>query len=220
MKERPILFSGPMVRAILEGRKTQTRRIMKRKFPFGEIEPNVTSLGGCPVHFPDGSWENEWCPYGWQGSRLWVRETWAQKDDMLDCQAWLYRADETARFQGYGKPGAKLDTYGWAWDKVKWKTSIFMPRDASRITLEITNIRCERLQDISESDAISEGIEPLPGPTENKPLYPLYGTKSKFVNDRYTLDPKMSYVHLWQSINGPESWKENPFVWVIEFKRV
>lgn len=215
-----------MVRAILKGRKTQTRRIAKPQPMF------LTGVGGrvyADAHFKK-SWQDisgtgqgsrfPDCPYGDVGDQLWVRETWAQKEDMLGCQAWLYRSDETARFQGYGKPGAKLDTYGWAWDKVKWKPSIFMPRDASRITLEITNIRCERLQDISEIDAIAEGVEPLPGPTESKPLYPLYGTKSKFVNDRYTLDPKMSYVHLWESINGPESWGENPFVWVIEFNRV
>ncbi len=214
MKQRPILFSGEMVRAILEGRKTQTRRVVKRKFPFGEIEPTVTSIGGCPVHFPDGSWEYEWCPYGWIGHRIWVRETWAQGQDLfIDYPSWLYRADKTARHHGYDKPGSELDTYAWAWDCVKWKPSIFMPRDASRITLEITGIGCERLQDISDEDAIAEGIMPLLHEDGNT-YYANYGKE-----DIGTfLTPRESFRTLFTSINGQESWDLNPWVWVIEFK--
>lgn len=213
MKSKPILFSAPMICAILEGRKTQTRRVMKRKFPFGEIEPNVTSLGGCPVHFPDGSWENEWCPYGWQGSRLWVRETF-QWVDMGDDSGYVYRATD---------PDWQT-TEGWT-----WKPSIFMPRAASRITLEITNIRCERLHDISEQDAILEGVEPLFSQTEiNTPRYrheldlkPMPYKNYLYPKDSYYSSCKtarQSFRSLWQKINKLESWMSNPWVWVIEFK--
>ena len=194
MKERPILFSGPMVRAILEGRKTQTRRILKRKFPFGEIETTVTSLGGCPVHFPDGTWEYEWCPYGLIGQHLWVRETWRTAQHPFPIgYPYEYRATAEADM-------TPVDG--------KWKPSIFMPRAASRITLEITNIRCEQLFAISESDAIAEGVEKCPDGS-----YKHYGkTPGKYNFARF------SYTSLWDQINGEGAWEQNPFVWVIEFK--
>lgn len=206
-----------MVRAILEGRKTQTRRILKpqpmfltgsgkRVYAKGDFKKSWQDISGTwqGSGFPD-------CSHGNVGDRLWVRETWAQGLDLLsDYPSWLYRADKTARFHGYDKPGSELDTYAWAWDCVKWKPSIFMPKDASRITLEITNIRCEQLLTISESDAISEGVEQWP---DGSYLY--YGKNPGKYNKAYH-----SYQSLWDQINGEGAWEKNPFVWVIEFKRV
>jgi len=212
VNERPILFSAPMVRAILDGRKTMTRRVMKRKFPHGEPEGNTTSLGGWPVHFPDGTWENEWCPYGFPGQRLWVRETFAE----VGCIGWpidkfeyQYRADfSEGKWLGYADMCFE-----------KWKPSRFMPRAASRILLEITGVRVERLQDISEQDAIAEGVEsfrPIPGDGDPETLFANYMNKRRFsYRTAY-----WSFASLWQSINGPESWEQNPWVWVVEFKRI
>lgn len=171
MKERPILFSTPMVRAILGGRKTQTRRVVKAQ--HSSLVENLID-----------NWEGRPFPFGKPGDRLWVRETWthddegnisyrAQMDDWVEC------------------PGNK------------WKPSIFMPRIASRITLEISTIRVERLQDISEEDAKAEG------PSQH-PEYP----------KEFYCSWRKAYQVLWDSINGPGSWDRNPWVWVIEFKGV
>ena len=162
MKERPIIFSSPMVRAILDGRKTQTRRDIKEKLMCGE-DAHVNN-----------------CQYGKPGDRLWVRETFCYHDDLA---RYLYKAD--------GVTG------------VKWKPSIFMPRIASRIMLEITGIRVERLQDISEEDAIAEGVD-----GENE---------AAKIGAEWYEKPKRAYRRLWKSINGTGSWDLNPFVWVIEF---
>lgn len=174
MKERPILFSGPMVRAILDGRKTQTRRIVKAKhLPFME-----NLLGG----FLDGKWNQRPLPYGQPGDRLWVREAWANTrgDDSLPT---YYRSDE--RIEDLQRT---------------WKPSIHMPRWASRITLEITGVRVERLQDISDLEARQEGLQP-----------DFYGS---------VMGCKRKFIDLWESINGPGSWAANPRVWVIEFRRI
>lgn len=173
MKERPILFSGEMVRAILDGRKTQTRRVIK---PQGE-----------PYTIEDVDVLK--CPYGIPGDRLWVRETFADLRGMGFGHKWAYRADtpegsESDRIRiGYG---------------VRWKPSIHMPRWASRITLEITDIRVERVQDITYIDAKAEGVEYEKG---------------------YT-DPREAFATLWNSINAKRDygWAMNPWVWIIEFK--
>jgi hypothetical protein len=205
--KRPIGFSGPMVRAILDGRKTQTRRIIKHRenrwecsddgvtgkawpfwpcYVFGEPEP---------IAMP--------CPYGKPGDRLWVRETF--NSDW--CDQVIFKADGgSAKDAGYTK-------------EPKWKRSIHMPRWASRITLEITAVRVERLGDISEADAIAEGIESRPIswlPTASE--YRYYGWIYK--HDQWSLSPMNSYESLWESINGPESWAANPWVWVIQFQKV
>jgi hypothetical protein len=177
-KERPILFSGEMVRAILDGRKTQTRRVVKPK--------------------PDdsGLWNNDKCPYGKPGDRLWVRETF-----FVDGPRIQYRADH------HGAPKETI-----------WKPSIFMPRHASRILLEIADVRCERLRDISEADAIAEGVasfRPVPGDGDPETLYANYMNKGRLSYRK----AYFSFMTLWQSINGPESWNANPWVWVITFKR-
>lgn len=202
MKERPILFSGPMVRAILEGRKTQTRRIVKPQ-PADDVRTcnlpnnNVTgwesslrhSYGPTTVHV---------CPYGNPGDRLWVREKWAEMKWPPTGPRFVYSADKDCDF-------------------TPWRPSIHMPRWASRITLEVASVRMERLQDISEADAIAEGIERVRGIErgfkEVTPLWKHY-TDPSFQG----ADQRGSFRSLWQSINGPESWAANPWVWVVEFK--
>lgn len=183
MKERPILFSGEMVRAILEGRKTQTRRVVKMP-PFDSSDE---TLGSYLIAHMDG------CPYGQVGDRLWVRETWAYCP-YRNC--FFYRADNFPE------------------DKFKWKPSIHMIRAASRITLEITGIRVERLQDISEEDAIAEGIQKNPVQFDTRLNYPAGSSAAGWHN------PKNSFRSLWRSINGKDSWELNPCVWVIEFKQI
>lgn len=177
MKERPILFSAPMVRALLAGTKTQTRRLV--------AEPHRSSR------------------YGQLGDRLWVRETWGAADrfyeghDLDEPRVVAYRADRSA-IQWDAEPPRKIpacDLNTWNWDSIKWKPSIFMPRWASRITLEITEMRTQRLQDISADDAKAEGF------------------------DGSVFDAVHWYSMLWDQINGPGSWKSNPWAWAISFRR-
>lgn len=202
MKERPILFSGDMVRALMDGRKTQTRRVVKL--------PRKDGVGDNRYVFTDSEGKDRFidCPYGEPGDRLWVRETWADVDyesreDGMVCTrtATIYRAD-----------GVGLGEFGP--DEIKWRPSIFMPRLASRITLEITGVRVQRLQDISEEDAIAEGIhydEAMKGYQVGD------GMSGIFYHGR---NPRISYRDLWDSINGELSWELNPWVWVVEFRRV
>ena len=194
MKYRPMLYSGPMVRGLLDGSKTQTRRACKLDYRPGMPEPELQSFLLS-------------CPYGQPGWRLWVRESFCP----------IYPQDPT---YNNGEPieydyaatyvhGYRLgDSLGL---KKKWKPSIHMPRFASRITLEITGVRVERLQDISEADAIAEGIEREAGWWKN------YDPSAGW---RYWESPIQSYRTLWESINGPGSWEANPWVWVVEFRRV
>ncbi len=211
IKERPILFSGPMVRAILEGRKTQTRRIVKNHpgcgFEIGTYHKALTDRHGeqypaCTESFgifaEDGSWSIE-CPYGQPGERLWVREAWAPATAALPlADGVIYRADyHTGLERRYGDQ--------------KWKPSIHMKRADSRINLEITSVRVELLNEISVEDSIAEGIEPV------RNIWKLYGERIIGSADA-TGQPRKSYASLWQSINGPGSWAANPFVWVVEFK--
>lgn len=189
MKERPILFSGPMVRAILEGRKTQTRRVMKTP----------------PDTFEDAASVLSACPFGKAGDRLWVRETWAEVPRVTDNgPKHKTKGDGTGatwRADWQGNPSG-----------FKWRPSIHMPRWASRITLEITGVRVERLQVISKADAMKEGLEGRDwlGPAQ------FTDDKGRTVHG----DPVSVFRELWESINGPDSWSLNPWVWVIEFKTV
>jgi len=216
LKERPILFSGPMVRAILDGRKTQTRRIVKHRENRWECSDDgltgkVWPFWPCYVYGEPEPIEMP-CPYGVAGDRLWVREAWAVVPHVTD---------------NGPKHRAKGDGTGVTWradwnanpSGFKWKPSIHMPRWASRITLEITGVRVERLDDISEADAIAEGIESRPIswlPTTSE--YRYYGWIYK--HDQWSLSPINSYESLWESINGQESWAANPWVWVVEFQKV
>lgn len=219
VKERPILFSGPMVRAILDGRKTQTRRAIDRMAGFQVKHFDRSNTPGYDWHFrcQRGMWQDmdhaevlSRCPYGQSGDRLWVRETcWSNGADVY------YPAD--AGHKAFGASDEFYDRliklHHYAGGFSQKVPSIHMPRWASRITLEITGVRVERLQDISEADAMAEGIH-------------------KFHNmEMYGYDPKgtpgpmiggsaaEAFYHLWESINGPDSWAANPYVWVIEFKR-
>lgn len=199
MKDRPILFSAPMVRAIIDGRKTQTRRIVKFPKWMDESDYNEAILamnrseskmigdrGRC-----DG-YRYLWkCPYGQPGDRLWVRETAFihNPPNEREPNGTVYYAADI----GLGGPGSRPTP------------SIYMPRWASRINLDIVNVRVERLQDISPKDCESEGCS---GGHDSIPGY------------RYNALPKEHYRWLWESINGPGSWYANPFVWVVEFKMV
>jgi hypothetical protein len=178
MKERPILFSAPMVRAILEGRKTQTRRIVKPQPDGIRAKFHHFDFVGQAV-FTDGSYVQ--CPYGKPGDRLWVRESFSRSPLGV-----LYRADfvKTARASRWGD---------------RWRPSIHMPRVASRILLEITDVRVERLNEITEKDASAEGV-----------------SADVFLGDTPTAI--VPFCMLWESIHGPGSWEKNPWVWVIEFK--
>lgn len=183
-KERPILFSAEMVRAILDGRKTQTRRTVKLN-QAGRVQ-----RGKQQWHIDDPNAALA-CPYGQPGDRLWVRETWAPGATQT-----MYRAGCSP---DYLPPDGK------------WRPSIHIPRWASRITLEITGVRVERLQDISEDDARDEGIED--GGCLN------CGEREPCECSSPVPDARDSFAHLWQSINGPDSWDVNPWVWVVEFRR-
>ena len=197
MKERPILFSGPMVRAILEGRKTQTRRVVKGLTPgHAHTGRSLTGLG-YPASM--GKWWAEFlhsepgspiyvaCPYGQPGDRLWVRETWALHPDDGEAGV-LWRATD---------PGWDAEGTG-----LKWRPSIFMPRWASRIELEVTGVRVERVQGISEADAQAEGVAAVQGDPEDH------------------VDPVDRFAQVWDGINGKRGhgWDVNPWVWVVEFR--
>lgn len=195
MKERPILFSSSMVRAILDGSKTMTRRIIKP-------QPTHFNPAGTPRRVvPNGGpSESICCPYGQPGDRLWVRETWAAPH-ALD--------GHTPRFM----PPTTRVHYAASEDRggLLWRASIHMPRWASRILLEIADVRIERLQDISEDDAQAEGLEY----SERFEGYCI--GEAEHYNSH---DPRLSYASLWESINGPDSWAANPWVWVVTFRRV
>lgn len=203
--DRPILFSAPMVRAILAGTKTQTRRVFKGSLhDLSMWIANTTNNPNVKVR----------CPYGQPGDRLWVRETWMD----LQGTGIQRRTGDPSRY-AYGAdtlPGSYGDEvrkeYG-----LKWRPSIHMPRAASRITLEITGVRVERLQDISEADAIAEGIEQMPCEVPDTKLWRNY-TPDNGWTPRVAI-PQNSYRSLWESINGPGSWDANPYVWVVEFRR-
>ncbi len=217
MTERPILFSAPMVRALLAGTKTQTRRVVKgAPEDWAPMQPQVFSPTVIdrrgdeqpgPDAFGAGNEGGDcWirCPYGAPGDRLWVRETWAyhlhaQGSLADDDGPWVYAAD-----------GERARQYRLC---QRWRPSIHMPRYVCRIRLEITGVRAERLQDISEADAIAEGIEP--GAAEG--YWRLYGREANGDMDRSQIT---SYRSLWESINGAGSWAANPWIWVVEFKRM
>jgi len=207
MKERPIIFSGEMVRAILDGRKTQTRRVIKPQPDYAILkEGTELEAHKCPQLAPVHSGRKEWglyrvpyhgrdvpcfsfdCPYGKPGDRLWVRETWA-------------------RFKGnvfYKQEGSNNHLIE---KTVGWTPSIYMPRWASGIALEITSIRVERIQEITPIDALAEGIE-----------YERYGQGLGDACDEVRI--LQTFQELWDSINAKRGygWYENPWVWVIEFK--
>jgi hypothetical protein len=227
LNEHPILFSAEMVRAILDGRKTQTRRVITPQpepcdieLPFSEsvLEPswwsNYERWDGVAQQMVEGDVKTRWwhCPYGRPGDRLWVRENW----NALMAGSWTEHrnptrgncevryaasdrlADMTAKDRGY-----------------RWRPSIHMPRWASRITLEITAVRVERIQQISHEDGIAEGIDAW---IDSLPQEKRNGD----VRAQSLSLKQLAYSYLWDSINGKRGfgWDKNPWVWVVEFKRV
>lgn len=210
MKERPILFSAPMVRAILDGSKTQTRRVMRPQMVYGNV-CGIFPSWYLPTGPDSGTlWPNgkekilSMCPFGHPGDRLWIRETFIHEPAdycweasvSIPCRPahTVYRADSD--------PTGKANGAGWT-------PSIHMPRALSRITLEVTGVRVERLNDCSQADAVAEGAPPS---------HPSIDAVSRQFG--YEDFSRSWYAQLWEQINGPGSWDANPFVWVIEFRRV
>lgn len=236
VKELPILFSAPMVRAILEGRKTVTRRAIKPQ--PGSCDHSLWPNQPAPVWGMDPD-ESGWrcgicgngmrmtkrtavgisCPYGKPGDRLWVRETWMdlrgtgvehRPDPDGPLQRYAYRADNP--------PGSHADEarkdFG-----LKWKPSIHIPRVASRILLEITDVRVERLQDISEAQAMAEGIVDVAfRPDDGWPICTGYMVGPDDGKTALETTAANAFAGLWNSTGG--DWDANPWVWVVEFKRV
>jgi hypothetical protein len=221
MKEHPIIFSGEMVRAILEGRKTQTRRVIKP-------EPEYVLEG---ENFPDGSvdcgyvWEFPKCPYDSPGDVLYVRETWATQPYLDGCSP-----RDLSRVESYLFWKATYDGQC----NGRWRPSIHMPRWASRILLRVIDVRAEQLQKITDDDAKKEGcfftdygnrcFHPQPCPLPEKhPSHPIkngwkaYETTS---SDECLGTPRMAFANLWNSINEKRGygWDMNPWVWVVEFE--
>ena len=204
MKESPILFSAPMVRALLAGTKTQTRRIFKpdrmtwdangRYTTYAMRGGELSTTGSGP--FKPSSWLH-YCPYGQPGEdRLYVRETWAAPHAYDHLPPRLIPQDARIHYAATEDRGGLL-----------WRPSIHMPRWASRITLEITGVRVERLQDISEADAQAEGCA-------LECMTPIGDDSGSAIHG------PGGYIALWESINGPGSWDLNPWVWVVEFRRL
>ncbi|WP_320734051.1 hypothetical protein [Enterobacter kobei] len=203
MKERGMIFNGAMVRAILDGRKAQTRRPVK--FPHIDKDA-ICELSGNELagELSAGNYRNS--RHGKPGDRLWVRETWAEAGaGAPDLK--LYRANYPDHVPShYENVPPEKD--------VRWKPSIHMPRWASRITLEITNVGVQRLQSISQNDAAREGLIKLPATGR----YCLNHGDQYFGGASH--DAREVYSWLWESIYGEGSWQANPWVWVIEFKRI
>nr|WP_141972969.1 hypothetical protein [Serratia marcescens] len=211
MKERPVIFNGEMVRAILDGRKTQTRRVIANVGSDNciPLQKPTKTKDGIFTHVMDAPGHGL-CPFGQVGDRLWVRETFMDltgtgiEATTGKFEGFAYRADTPAG--SYGDEVRK--EYG-----LKWTPSLHMPRKACRILLKITAVRVERLNDISEEDAKAEGVKPA---GDMLPDYPdtFLTPKGDFAT------AKVAFQRLWQSIYGEESWAANPWVWVIEFKQV
>lgn len=218
MNARPILFSGPMIRALLEGKKTQTRRVVKphfgKKYPIlnlkehGQAKWNYSGRFNDPMswgypHAEDGEdmalgfWP-ELCPYGKTGDLLWVRES-----------CWWFK-DEHDPVLGYSPPTPTIEDVEFRADAEKsgriWRSSIHMPRWASRLTLRITDVRVQRLQDISGDDAKAEGIPDVRDLT--------LGCGKAHRDSIH----RSAYLIIWESINGPDSWADDPWVWAISFE--
>lgn len=249
MKERPILFSGPMVRAVLDGRKSQTRRVV--------TDRHLTRLGleihdGIAFTLEGGQWNGmfesgspPWCPYGIPGDRLWVRETWRFADEDVVG----FRADDS-----HGEQSERVRVLAeryWhrpsGFAPLHWLPSIYMPRWASRITLQVEAVRVERLQDITGQDAKAEGCEPDWESFENATCdkegwdepeefdeecevegdWVNYGRRlvethehEEWEADRTNYALRLAFRNLWESINGPGSWERNCWVWVVSFSVV
>jgi hypothetical protein len=225
VKERPILFSGPMVRAILNGSKTQTRRAVKMPTNWDCIVYADWGDGFWPYRSDDGEspfYDNNEvplnCPYGQPGDRLWVRETFCLDDNGHD--EWpIFHADEAA-----------LPTRPATRKPARWTPSIHMPRWASRIQLEVVSVRVQRLQDISEADAQAEGARRFPdipmGMPSSNPCR--WSMESPTSTDQCLSTARWAFANYFCKVNGKTyrgahssaPWDANPWVWAVEFKRV
>lgn len=200
MRERPIIFTGESVRAILEGLKTQTRRVVRgipsnSEGPFEPaMAPGIGETSNRWAMKVDGKFIQIRCPYGKPGDRLWVKETWSKSPDGP-----IYKAAVTE----HGI--TECD------DCIKWKSSMFMPRWASRITLEIKGVRVERVQAISETDARAEGCD-------DQHILQAHPPHEAFRKPT----AREAYRVLWDSINAKRGfgWDKNPWVWVMEFRKI
>ncbi|MEX2952532.1 hypothetical protein AB4K01_15180 [Serratia fonticola] len=216
MKERPIIFNAEMVRAILDGRKTQTRRLvpawqLPKHYPDNTENPRYNWMATAQRHRRWGYGvfgeteeacakelsEMAPCPFGSAGNRLWVRETFRVHSRATDVATLVYRASERNSWteQTHRVPVSACDK---PVSPEKWTPSLHMPRWASRLVLEITDVRVERLRSMSQQDARAEGVIAASGPME----------------------AGLAFRQLWESIYGADSWQVNPWVWVIEFKAV
>ncbi len=225
MTKHPIIFSGTSIPALLDGRKTQTRRIVKLPNPTRHVvvDPGGTIFGPGPyikayrntdMSPPeDGNiaamHPRVHCPYGYPGDRLWVKEAYAAHE--------LYEALKPSEIPAEGRVWSRL------WfaardsgcedgpdhsDAGRWRNCLFMPLWASRITLEVTDVRVERVQGISEEDAIAEGVDAV-----SMAAMPRQGTWTR----------RQDFAQIWNKLNGKKpgcSWDDNPWVWVIEFRRI
>ena len=208
MREKPILFSGPMVQAILDGRKTMTRRVVKPQ-PEGQLEcvirHEVSGRACWMVPGADQMAKDFRFHTSYEvGTKLWVREAWAA--NIPGCPNGItYKADHIdPKGDGPANP-------------IKWKPSIHMPKAAARIWLEVVNVRVERLQGITEEDAIKEGFEGFPCD------HPIgrYACED-CMNSGWREPPSLEFMETWQSLNDKRGygWDVNPWVWVVEFKRL
>ena len=189
MTQRGIVFSKPMVLALLAGIKTQTRRKLKHQPTSPSDLPSPTA-----------------CPYGQAGDRLWVREAWRTLKEYDARQPGELPRDSPLRYEADHHCNHSELEPG------KLRQGILMPRWASRIELEITHVRLQRLQDISESDVIAEGIQAVLDDTREEDML-------ADEEDEDVLGPADLYRAVWQSLHGPASWESNPWIWVVEFER-
>lgn len=222
--ERPLIFSDEMVRAIIDGRKTQTRRICRCQDIGVATPPDRRLKGpiGSRAHALHGEWsESErqfWletmCERGKIGNRFWIREAWGyfggeeyiyqrEQSAVMYRATWLTDSRRPVSHSGVTPLGDR-----------KWRTPVFMPRWASRLTIELTEIRIERVQDISDADAIAEGLYQRCGD-----VYPAI-TEYSCGDDFWTTKPRIAFQRLWMRINGKASWDANPFVWPLSFKKL
>jgi hypothetical protein len=227
MKERPIIFSDEMVRAILAGRKTQTRRVIRMRdgslCDDTDIPANEGTRAPYVMDFSKTfpRWRQLDCPYGAPGDRLWVKETWADAPNGM-----IYRANFNLP-DGFGSEVVDLRTGKTI--PLKWKSSRFMPKKLARLWLEIISVRVERLQEIKPQDMVAEGTG-VPVDPDGCALFTLQ-TKPQLLSDYVETDPRQwtaddylraYFGHLWDTINFKRGcgWDINPLVWVIQFRRL
>ena len=248
MSDRPILFSAPMVRALLAGTKTQTRRVIKQQPPENVTSAGVISrstegqtdewtwLSGDPRDIDTWECEGNFATRFRPGDRLWVKETWAVSSIFTDVAEIRYRASAG---DGYTEmveqvPVEKIaNLHRWQPTWPKYRSPLFMQRCLSRITLDVTDVRVERLQDISDADAIAEGLvwkEPTDEdrewaktggdsgePVDLEGVYTVPGARGVLKSDVWGCPPQQAYRFLWNAVNGPCAWDANPWVVAISF---